>query len=851
MFERPGTVFHKFRDDTHRYRLGLGLLVLSCGVQAVVTQSLLLREALVLMFGSEFAWGLVLFAWLFGVAVGAILGGWAAERVGQVVDLPSPCQRQVNNLPYILVAVLMALSVAACAELWIFRGARAWLGVQPGEYLPLPKTALAAMLLVSPASALVGMAFPLACRIRGMWEMECSAATEAPRGLKPAARGLLQLGNVYAIESAGSLIGGAVFSFWAVEHLAPIQTALCCGAVTAAASAVFLFGTARKPYASICLAAVAVAALLVSIFAGDALNRQLVHRRWQNIAPGYELCAEAETRYQNLAVGRREDQFTLYSDGRAASDFPDPYTFVPLAHFWLCQHPDPRNVLVLGGGAEGLLAEILLHPVEHVDYLEPDPRQIELIEPYLTDRDRQALTDARVTVHHRDARYFVKTQAVRFDLVIARLPEPMSALHARLYTEEFYRELRRAMRSRAVLCMTVAATPARLSAASAEYLASIRATLRKHFPHVTIGWGNPAQVLAATQPGLISTDRTELARRYSERGVQSEFFHPDWFDGATDWLDPEKLQQRAAQIDAADNVEISTDLRPAVYLQRLALWEQMAGGQSPLVIGWLRSIGPVELITVLLAIAAGTLLTCYLRARLKRSVVEDPRIEIPRIPIRGLVPTDRNHQSWLSHGAVVLSIGTTGFVTMALSIVWLFAFQNLYGYVYQRIGWIVALFMGGLVVGCWVVGWRSRRVAEAGTLATYLWRWLVVVDVLLALLSLAVPLVLPALGRLQSGPLTFALVEWCVSIMVAVTGVLGGAAFALAGALQIGATGRTGAAAGSLFGADHAGACLGALLSGILLVPVFGTAAAACLLAGVKLSSAALLAVTWRLARHN
>ncbi|MGB2987319.1 MAG: hypothetical protein WBE26_15750, partial [Phycisphaerae bacterium] len=81
--------------------------------------------------------------------------------------------------------------------------------------------------------------------------------------------------------------------------------------------------------------------------------------------------------------------------------------------------------------------------------------------------------------------------------------------------------------------------------------------------------------------------------------------------------------------------------------------------------------------------------------------------------------------------------------------------------------------------------------------------------------------------------------------MVVLTGILGGAAFPLAGGLKVGTSGRAGAAAGSVVGADHAGACLGALLCGILLVPVFGTAAAAFLLAGIKLGSAALLAAGW------
>jgi spermidine synthase len=834
--------FH--RPDGHR-RLWLGVLVVAWGSQAIVTQSLLLREALVLMFGSEFAWGVVLFAWLLGVAVGAAVGGRLAERLRR---------------PELgLVLVLVILSATACVELWAFRGARAWLGVEPGELLPLPKTALAALWFVSPASALVGMAFPLACCVgkRAVWPaddgrperaVEGGGPQGAPYRSAPHGGHCLSFGHVYALESAGSLIGGAAFSFWAVEHLSPIETALLCGALTAAAAAGLALALRRGAgelkrslTAPIALAILAVGAALLALVAGAALNRWLVERRWRNIAPGYELVAQTESKYQNLAIGRLAGQYTLYCDGQVAADFPDPYSFGPLAHFWLCQHPEPRRVLLLGGGAEGLLSEILRHPVERVDYVELDPQQIELIKPYLAETDRRALADPRVAVHHVDARYFVKTQRGRFDLVIARLPEPTSALRARLYTDEFFGELRRVMTARAVLCTTAAAAPGELAEASREYLASIRATLRRHFPQLIIGWGHPAHILAATADRLLSIDPAELAARYRRRGVESPLFHPAWFEGATDWLDPEKLARRRADLDEAREVEISTDLRPSVYVQRLVLWEAAtsaslaAGGGGTNVIEWLQSVKVAELAAVLAAIGVITLLLCRLRYR--------------------------SRAGWAS-GTIALSVGTTGFATMALSIVWLFAFQNLYGYVYQRIGWIIALFMAGLVIGCWLGSWWSSRPTEAappalqtrgnaagnggrrsgGRCPSYgLWRSLMLVDVLLALLALSAPFVLPALGGLQRGATAFAIVEWCVSLLVVATGVLGGAAFPLAGRLQLGATGRAGAAAGAVVAADHAGACLGALLCGILLVPVFGTAVAAFLLAGTKLVSAAAL----------
>ncbi|GAG25894.1 unnamed protein product, partial [marine sediment metagenome] len=257
-----------------------------------------------------------------------------------------------------------------------------------------------------------------------------------------------------------------------------------------------------------------------------------------------------------------------------------------------------------------------------------------------------------------------------------------------------------------------------------------------------------------------------------------------------------------------------------VYVKRLILWERMTAGGAGSVIEWLRSISWVTLVAVLALAGMVTLLAYPLRVGVARG--------------------------W-AQGAINLSVLTTGFATMALSVVLLFAFQSLYGYVYQRIGWIIAMFMAGLVVGCGAVQWRWRRAGESERRNAQLWRSLIVVDVLLAGVALLIPLVLPALGAMQTTKPALAWVEVAVSVIVTVTGILGGASFALAGGLQLLTTRKVGTAAGSIVWADHTGACAGALLTGILLVPVFGTRAAAFLLVGMKLASAVVLGLAARL----
>jgi len=782
---------------TRRHPYLLPVVVLAWGVQAIVTQSLLLREATVLMAGSELVWGIVLSTWLAGVAGGAWIGGRIARTAA--------CSHLA------LTVTLLLLGVLACASIWGFREARGACGVGPGELLSLGIMAAVAALLVLPCGLMVGMAFPLASALDER-NVAGTAATSINR--------------VYAVESAGSLLGGALFSFWAVERLSPIQTVLACTAVTGAALAVLLVLAGSRRIGGAVVLGIAAGAALAAVLAGPAINRFLIERRWRHLAPVCELVAEGESRYQNLAVGRMAEQYTLYCDGQVSTNFPDPSTFAPLAHFWMCQHPEPRHVLLLGGGVEGLLSEILKHPVEHVDCVESDPRLVALIEPYLSPEDRAALRDPRVTVHHQDARLYVKTQRNRFDLVIARLPEPTSALQARFYTREFFSELRRAITDRSVLCLSAAAGSTRLSAASARYLAGVRNTVAASFPEVVVSWDDPARILAATQAGLTSTDAGELSRRYEARGVKSPWFDPLLFRSAAGSFTAEKIRQRAEELDAAAGATVSTDLHPIVYMHRLALWEKMTAAHSRRLIEHLLGLNRWQVIAVLAGAAAAALVVYRL---LGRSVGE---------------------------GAVILSVGSTGFATMSLSIVWLFAFQNLYGYVYQWIGWIIAVFMGGLVIGCAWTGRSARsacRVSPAARLPgealakpgppvfSAQRRRLIIVDLLMAVLAAVAPVILPLLAGMQTSAGTLALVQVCIMVLVLATGVLGGAAFALASKLHSTVSGRPTATAGAIVGADNAGGLLGALATGVLLVPVFGTAATCLLLAGTKLVSALIL----------
>jgi spermidine synthase len=89
--------------------------------------------------------------------------------------------------------------------------------------------------------------------------------------------------------------------------------------------------------------------------------------------------------------------------------------------------------------------------------------------------------------------------------------------------------------------------------------------------------------------------------------------------------------------------------------------------------------------------------------------------------------------------------------------------------------------------------------------------------------------------------------DWAVQAgifgLVAVAGVLGGLLFPLAAAVMLEDRRSTGRAAGAVDAADNAGACLGAFVTGILLVPVLGVTGACLAVAGTKALSALLVGV--------
>lgn len=115
-----------------------------------------------------------------------------------------------------------------------------------------------------------------------------------------------------------------------------------------------------------------------------------------------------------------------------------------LVHLPMALHPDPRRVLIIGGGDGGTLEETLKHPVTAVTMVEIDRAVVDVSRAYLPAIAGGAFDDPRTRLLIDDGIAFVRSTAETFDVILVDSTDPKGPGVA-LFSEEFYRLCRRVL----------------------------------------------------------------------------------------------------------------------------------------------------------------------------------------------------------------------------------------------------------------------------------------------------------------------------------------------------------------------------------------------------------------------
>ena len=159
----------------------------------------------------------------------------------------------------------------------------------------------------------------------------------------------------------------------------------------------------------------------------------------------------AATKYQKVELVDTDEfgKVLLLDDITQVAEKNDFMYHEPMVHPALASHPKPQNILVVGGGDGGTVREVIKYPtVKRVELAELDEGVIRFSRKYLGGVNNDSFDDGRVRINITDGRRFVEERPGEFDVVIMDMTDPFGPSNM-LYTKEFYRLAKRAMRDRA------------------------------------------------------------------------------------------------------------------------------------------------------------------------------------------------------------------------------------------------------------------------------------------------------------------------------------------------------------------------------------------------------------------
>lgn len=261
------------------------------------------------------------------------------------------------------------------------------------------------------------------------------------------------LGRAFFWDYAGALAASIALPIFLFPRWGLVRTSFFLGFLNALAAVVVLSQYLRR-FRSTSLnhlrtlllpPLVALVATAAGFFWADRLEVSLQ----QKLYGDREILYHRQTPYQGITYTRAPDgKVSLYLSGQLQFESGRWETVYheSLVHPAFLIRPQARRILVLGGGDGLALREILKYPsVERVTLVDIDAEMVAVARSrsFIVNLNQESFSDTRVTVVVADAFKFVELDSDRYDLVFIDFPDAQDESVTRLYTKEFYLNLRR------------------------------------------------------------------------------------------------------------------------------------------------------------------------------------------------------------------------------------------------------------------------------------------------------------------------------------------------------------------------------------------------------------------------
>jgi len=580
---------------------------------------------------------------------------------------------------------------------------------------------------------------------------------------------LFPVSSVYILEAAGSFLGGIGTTILLSLGVNSITIFFLLAFIISFAA--FIVRIKSEIKLVFYFSAAVCVLLCLSIGIDKRLNHYIQTVKWTKLLPAEALAGAFQTPQAEYLYGTYHGQWVVISQGSTCEALPDKATSGRIAAIALSQKPDAKKILVIGSGL-GLCYEFLSLPqIEQVTWTHSDSQYAQKVGSFLPAQFK--ISDRRLSCPAGDIRNQLGGLKNFYDIVIVNLPPATSSVLNRYFTVDFYQQLKNSMSAGGVIAVRVTGGENIMGTELIDLGASTKQTLEKIFSHLVLTPGDDTWFIASDSENLTGEPGT-LQNRYAKiKNAENilaspallSIYLPDRAAAAMESYNSSDLPQ---------DLLINTDSRPLTSLYSLLLALKQSGAPITRIVKLLATAG---IRVFLIPIFVFVILRLFYIARTQ----------------------NQDNVSSFDSSFLVFSAGWLGIGTV---VVLMYLYQTIFGSLYLHIGVISSLFMIGLTAGAALVRYLPGRLRQKLFMAIFVYAIL-----LIAVFSL---------------PIDF----WTHQSFAAVfflCGLCSGAYFPIAAGQLAEGGFETGLAGAKLETADHIGASIGSLITGLVLVPVLGT----------------------------
>ncbi len=747
----------------HNFKILLFLL----GMIAVTNQVVYIREFIGILSGNEFIIGIIMSSWMMITAMGALFGIKSKffSLKKKMTNVVCGISFQSFNKAIYCLLILCLLPIVLISLLYYLKKQF----YPPGTSLDPLTCIIASFITLFPVCFLSGYLFTV---------FSTALSESGKKNL---------IGQSYAVESIGSLIGGLLFSLVLGRYFNSFRISCILACIVTISSGWIISNSKKAPIKASRRnkrqSISTIINLIPRIFKAGAfgilvatiiklfvildikIRKGYLFPGWKFIIPGFfipvlifalnpdnilkklsfpsqKILSNKSTRYGNLLIASNAEQINIYENNNLQFYSDNTISKEESVHFAMVQHKQPKQILLICGGLAGMIEEIEKYNVEQITYLESNPEIFEVLKDFTKDITKYP----NVKIIKSDIRKFIAGTNKKYDVILINLPAPSSLGLNRFYTGEFFKLIKEHCRPETVICTSLPS--------SANY-AENNALLSYSTLYKTLGlFFKNELIIKGEKDYFLVSDRQlsgNISKMIAERKILTEYVNQYYFN---DDLSAMRSKEMTSQFN--NSVPINSDFYPYLFIKQISHWLSYFGTPYKLIIY-------VPLLAFLLFF---------------------------------LLKTNR----------ITAGLYTGGFTAASMEVTLLLAYQVYFGSIYLATALFIGIFMAGLAFGS-----SSNVIKYYPVLKQYY-----LLQFSIAIIAFSLPFLVLIIGNAINYTIITQII-FLLLILIIATGI--GYEFLLASQLNLISYSKT---SGTNYSTDLIGSAFGAFISTIILLPKFG-----------------------------